>query len=107
VATIVKSENFISITAIAADVTQEQIFNNNGRAEWIRRITFIPAGDADVCEIQYGDANGAILCKLFSGDAGLPAVAEFGGERGAPMKIFIDFDGGTYTENHILLIELA
>ena len=105
---IVKSEKFISITGIAADVTTEQIFNNNGEAEEVKRITFIPAGDTDVCEIQYGDANGAVICKLFSGDAGLPAVAEFGGGRsGQPMKPFIDYDGGSYTSNHVLLIELA
>ena len=107
-ATIVKNENFISITSISDDVTTEQIFNNNGQAVRIRSITLI-AGDADdILRVEWNGASGAVICQLYGYGAGIPSTRVFGDNQyGQSMKPFIDYTDCTLSAGHIVLIEMA
>ena len=103
-ATILRTGNFVNISAIAADVSMQDILQTANDVK-VRRMEFIPGSANDVIVIKSGSDAAAVICKLGSASAAEPDRAYFG--DGQLMRPFIDFSDCTLNTNHKLIIELG
>jgi len=103
--TIVKSGNFITISAITEDVDHAEIFKDDGLKK-IKRFEFQGGANNDLCIIKYGSDGGAIISVLGVADADEVDRCYFE-DGGQYMDIYIDFSAGVFTGTHKLIIELA
>lgn len=103
-ATILKTDNFINISAIAADVELQDIFKDNQEHK-IKRIEFASNTDNDICVVKQGMATGAIITTLNTDTKGVDRIIF--DDDGQFMKPMIDFSAGAFVGTHTLVIELA
>jgi hypothetical protein len=107
--TIVKTGNFIEITAIDADVPPEDIFGASGahpEGNKVKRIEFVAGSNNDVCVLKQLTDAGATIATLSSPDVELVdrVYFDYGGQYMRPM---IDLTDSALNTNHKLVIELA
>jgi len=104
---VLKTENFIEITGIAADIGVKEILGADDAHKWtkIRSITFIAGANDDKCVIKNGDENSATITVLSTPDVELPAIRYFD-NSGQFIKPFVDFSLCTLNVGHKLLIEI-
>lgn len=103
-ATILQTDNFIDITAIAADLSSEDIFRDNQEHK-IRSIMFIAGANNDKCVIKNGGESSATITVLATPDVELPAIRYFD-NSGQYMRPFVDFGDGVFSAGHKLIIEV-
>lgn len=106
-ATILKTENFIEITSITADVESKDILGSDDAHKYtkVRSLTFLAGLDNDKCVIKNGSAASATITVLATPDVELPAIRYFD-NSGQFMKLFIDFSEGTFNAGHKLIVEI-
>ena len=107
-ATVLKTENFIEISSIAADLEAKTILGTDDAHKYtkIRSITFLPGADNDKCVIKNGSAASAMVTVLASPDVELPAIRYFD-DGGQWIKPFVDFSECTLNAGHMLIFELS
>lgn len=104
-ATIVRTQNFITVSGIAADVTPSDIFKDS-QEKLIKRIEFKPGAGGDTCVVKQETDTGATI-TILAGVAAFNVDRVSFGDVGQYMKPYIDFSAGVFSANHSLTIELA
>ena len=103
-ATVTRTGNFVNISAIAADVSMQDIFQTANDVK-VKRMEFIVGSANDVIVIKNGSDSSAEICRLGSASAAEADRIYFQG--GQLMKPFIDFSACTLNAGHKLIIELG
>lgn len=102
---ILKTQNFITITTVTADVPPGDIFKN-GDDHKVKRIEFKGGADDDICVIKNKTDAGATISNMSVGDANVPDRVYFE-DGGQFMQPFIDLSASTLSANHVIIIEIA
>ncbi|MBF0119983.1 MAG: hypothetical protein HQK79_14205 [Desulfobacterales bacterium] len=103
--TITRTDQFITITGIDADVLPGTLSRGSDQSLKIKRIEFVAGNANDKIVIKQGTDTGATICQLGSSQASEPDRIDFG--DGCRCKPYIDLSDCTLNNNHKLNIELA